>query len=79
MKHLKQFENLNNSDIEDLKEIILELPEMRWKISEKDEDGYIYFEDEWDNWQHMEENDLAEYFAKIFSTIKKLKDKIEKL
>ena len=75
MKHLKMFENINPDDIKDLKQLISQLPKMRWNISE--DEGYMG--DEWDNWQHMEDNDRAEYFGKIFSTIKQLKDKIESL
>ena len=66
---------LNQSDITELKEILKELPHMRWNISE--ESGY--FGDEWDNWQHEDEEDLEKYFCQMFDTIKKLKDKIEKL
>jgi hypothetical protein len=84
MKHLKQFnENISSGDVSELKSLISELPPMRWNIGEKDEDNsdfpYGYFGDEWDNWEHMEENERAEYFAKIFNTVKKLKDKIESL
>lgn len=83
MKYLKKFESMNDSDIKELKQIISELPKMRWNISEKDPDNsdypYGYFGDEWDNWEHMDENERAEYFGTMFSAIKKLKDKIEKL
>ena len=65
----------NSILIKELKDIIKELPEMRWNISE--DSGY--FGDEWDNWEHMEEDDRYEYFSKMFSTIKKLKDKIKNL
>lgn len=76
MKHIKKYnENVNVNDVNELKNIISELPKMRWNISE--DDGY--FGDEWDNWSHMDENERAEYFGKIFSTVKKLKDKIENL
>ena len=65
----------------ELKQIISELPKMRWNISEKDETNpdfpYGYFGDEWDNWEHMDENERAEYFGKIFSVVKRLKDKID--
>lgn len=61
--------------INELKEILNELPEMRWNISE--DSGY--FGDEWDNWEHMDEEERFEYFSKMFLTIKKLKDKIESL
>lgn len=83
MKYLKKFESLDNNDIDELKTIISELPEMRWNIAQKDESDpdfpWGYFGDEWDNWEHMEENERAEYFSKIFSIVKKLKDKIESL
>ena len=95
MKHLKtpqqmneSSENLNISDgsdskIKELKSIISELPKMRWNISEKDDDEpdfpYGYFGDEWDNWEHMDINERAEYFGKIFSCVKKMKDIIETL
>ena len=81
---LKKFNemSISDSDILELKNILNDLPKMRWNIAEKDSDGdypYGYFGDEWDNWEHMGENERAEYFAKIFSTVKKLKDKIESL
>jgi hypothetical protein len=84
MKHLKKYnESISDSDINELKSIISELPKMRWNISQKDETNpdfpYGYFGDEWDNWEHMGENERAEYFGKMFSTIKKIKDKIESL
>ena len=83
MRHIKKFlESINLSDIDELKEIISQLPNMRWNISEKDESEefpYIYFGDEWDNWEHMTEDERAEYFGRIWSIVKKLKDKIEKL
>jgi hypothetical protein len=83
MKHLKKFnEGLSDEDSKELKSIVSELPEMRWNIAEKENDGdfpYGYFDDEWDNWEHMDENERAEYFGKIFSTVKKLKDKIDSL
>jgi hypothetical protein len=80
MKHLKKFESINLSDIDELKKLISDLPKMRWNISEKDNDGdFPYFGDEWDNWEHMEESERAEYFGKIWSVVKKLKDKIESL
>jgi len=83
MKHLKKFESISDSDISELKEIISELPEMRWNISEYDTSEpdfpWGYFDDEWDNWNHLEDGERAEYFAKIFSAVKKLKDKIESL
>ena len=75
MKYLKKFENVSDSDINELKNILSDLPKMRWNIS--DDSGY--FGDEWDNWEHMEEDERAEYFGKMFSTIKRLKDKIESL
>ena len=91
-KHIKSFneatENLNISDVSDsnvkkLKSIISELPKMRWNISEKDDDNpdfpYGYFGDEWDNWEHMDENERAEYFGKIFSCVKRMKDIIDTL
>jgi hypothetical protein len=59
--------------IDKLKTLITSLPEMRWNISESEG----YFGDEWDNWEHMDENERFEYFGKIFSTIKKIKDIIE--
>ena len=69
-----------NSEINDLKVILKKLPNIRWNISEKDKNGnFMYFGDELDNWQHEEEDDLAEYFSRIFDTIKELKDKIESL
>ncbi len=76
MKHIKKFnEGLSDSDIKELKDIVSKLPKMRWNIS--DDSGY--FGDEWDNWEHMDENERAEYFGKIFSTVKILKDKIDSL
>jgi hypothetical protein len=76
MKHLKKYnESISDSDINELKSIISELPKMRWNISE--DPGY--WGDEWDNWQHTDEEELGEYFGKMFSTIKKIKDKIESL
>jgi hypothetical protein len=87
MKHIKTQQELNEatenlnisgvseSKIKELKSIISELPKMRWNISE--ESGY--FGDEWDNWEHMEEDERAEYFGKIFSCVKKMKDIIDAL
>ena len=52
MKHLKKYnESISDSDINELKSIISELPKMRWNISE--DPGY--WGDEWDNWQHTDE------------------------
>lgn len=83
MNHLKKFnESISTDDVEELKSLISQLPKMRWNISEKTDNEdfpYGYFGDEWDNWEHMEENERAEYFGKIFSIVKKLKDKIESL
>jgi hypothetical protein len=95
MKHIKTQQELNeapenlnisgvsDSKIKELKSIISELPKMRWNISEKDDDEpdfpYGYFGDEWDNWEHMDINERAEYFGKIFSCVKKMKDIIETL
>jgi hypothetical protein len=76
MKHLQKFnEGLSDNDINELKDLISNLPRMRWNISEHDG----YFGDEWDNWEHMTEDERFEYFGKIFSTVKKIKDKIESL
>lgn len=50
----------------ELKETIKELPRMRWNISE--DDGY--FGDEWDNWEHMTEEERWQYFSQIFDTVK---------
>ena len=75
MKYLKKFESVSDSDINELKNILNDLPEMRWNIS--DDSGY--FGDEWDTWNHLEEDERGEYFGKMFSTIKRLKDKIESL
>lgn len=72
---MKEIDKVNK-----LKSAISELPPMRWNISEKDDDGdFPYFGDEWDTWEHMEEKERAEYFAKIFSSIKKVKDIIDTL
>ncbi len=80
MKHLKKYLESNNTDqvqmrINELKLLISELPDMRWNISE--DSGY--WGDEWDNWEHMDEEERQEYFCKIWSVVKKLKDKIEQL
>lgn len=82
MKHIRKFSeskgypcDVSHEDITELKKLISELPKMRWNISE--DPGY--WGDEWDNWQHTDEEELGEYFGKIFSTVKKLKDKIESL
>lgn len=75
MRHLKAFESIQDKDIQELKQIIVKLPEMRWNISQ--DTGY--FGDEWDNWEHMTEDERFEYFGKMFDVIKELKDKIEKL
>jgi hypothetical protein len=66
---------MDAKDKKELKKIVSQLPEMRWNIAEYDG----YFGDEWDNWEHMTEDERFEYFSKIFSTVKKLKDKIESL
>jgi len=86
MKNIKTFEQMSSIDdntIKELKQIVSELPKMRWNISEKEEGEedfpYGYFGDEWDNWEHLEENERAEYFGKIFSCVKKMKDIIENL
>lgn len=77
MTQYRDFANMKS----DLKRIIKELPPMRWNIAERDESNpdfpYGYFGDEWDNWEHMTEEERAEYFGKIFSTVKKLKDIID--
>lgn len=66
--------------ISELKELIKDLPPIRWNIIEKDENGdYPYYGDEVDNVQHMSEEDAREYFVKIVSTLKKIKEKIESL
>ena len=68
--------------VKELKTIVSDLPKMRWNISEKDNGSdfpYGYFGDEWDNWEHMDENERAEYFAKIFSNVKKMVDIINEL
>lgn len=76
MKHIKKFnENLSSDDIQELKTSLSELPKMRWNITE--DNGY--FGDEWDNWEHMEEDERYEYFKQMFSSIKKIKDKIDSL
>lgn len=75
MKHLKLYNESTSEDILELKQLISELPKMRWNISE--DSGY--FGDEWDNWEHMDEEDRFEYFSKMFGTVKMLKDKIESL
>ncbi len=64
-----------DKDINELKSLVSKLPKMRWNISE--DDGY--FGDEWDNWEHMTENERFKYFGKMFSVVKQIKDKIEKL
>ncbi len=75
MKHLNKFnEGVSGNDIDELKDLVSSLPEMRWNISEQE-----YFGDEWDNWEHMTEEERFEYFGKMFSVIKKIKDKIESL
>lgn len=78
-KHIQKFNehisDISDSNIDKLKSIVNELPKMRWNISE--DDGY--FGDEWDNWEHMDEKERYEYFGKIFSCVKKLKDTIESL
>lgn len=45
-------------------------PEIRWNIIE--DEGY--FGDEWDNWEHLEEQERFEYFKKVFSHFKSIKD-----
>lgn len=76
MKHLQKFnESISDNDINELKDLVSKLPKMRWNISE--DDGY--FGDEWDNWEHMTEEERFEYFGKMFSAVKKIKDKIESL
>lgn len=62
--------DISDSKTQELKTLISSLPKMRWNIAE--EEGY--FGDEWDNWEHMDEDERFEYFGKMFSTIKKIKD-----
>lgn len=71
MKHIKLY-NESNSDLNnELREILKGLPEdMRWNIIE--DEGY--FGDEWDSFEHMDEEERYEYFKKIYSTLKKIKD-----
>lgn len=59
---------------EQIIDILNELPKMRWNIL--DEQGY--FGDEWDNFEHMDEDERWEYFKKIYGTLKKIKDLTEK-
>lgn len=57
-----------------IQNILKGLPDhMRWNILE--DEGY--FGDEWDNWGHMTEEELWEYFKKIFGVLKQIKDLVE--
>jgi len=75
---------MKDVDIDYLKIAISELPEIRWNITEKTGDSgeiwdYGYMGDEIDNIQHMDEKEMYEYFFRIVSVLKKLKDKIDSL
>lgn len=61
-------------EIRELKTLISEI-KLRWNISE--EPGY--FGDEWDNWEHMDEEDRFLYFKNLVDTLKTIKDKIQSL
>jgi hypothetical protein len=66
---------MKTTDINELKALAKELPRMRWNISE----DAGFFGDEWDNWEHMTEEERFEYFGQMFSAVKNIKDKIETL
>lgn len=75
---------MKDTDAQELKTILADLPKIRWNVVEKTgNDGeiwdYGYMGDEIDNIQHMEETERYEYFINIVTVLKKLKDKIESL
>jgi len=75
---------MKDADVQELKNILADLPKIRWNVIEKTgNDGevwdYGYMGDEIDNIQHMEEKEMYEYFINIVTVMKKIKDKIESL
>lgn len=72
-KMISKTDELINKFNESNKEILPE-PKIRWNIIE--DSGY--FGDEWDNWEHMDEEERFEYFKQVFTYFKHLKESILK-
>ena len=52
-----------------------EKPKIRWNITE----DIGFFGDEWDNWNHIEDDERFEYFKSVFTYFKSIEDSLSQL